>query len=119
MFIDHRSLVYPCSLVHMFFPSVAGGLGVVYNLPTLGSQLILDGPALALIFAGNISQWDDIMIQQLNPGVQLPSEAIQVIGRGGKSGSTKVFTQFLNNYNANFPVTASPDWYKFGTSKRF
>ena len=70
---------------------------VNYNIPSLnGSGLKLSGPILAGIYSGKISTWDAPEIAKLNPGVQLPHQAIVPIRRSDASGDTFVFTQFLD-----------------------
>ena len=70
---------------------------VNYNLPGLNAPgLKLSGPALAGIYGGTIAMWDDKAIAVLNPGVQLPHQAIVPIRRDDASGDTFIFTQFLD-----------------------
>jgi phosphate transport system substrate-binding protein len=52
--------------------------------------------ALARIYAGQITQWDDPAIAAANPGVKLPSAGIVLVHRGDDSGSTFLFTSYLN-----------------------
>jgi phosphate transport system substrate-binding protein len=93
----------------MFLPALAGGLGIVYNLP--GSpDITLNAVVLGDIFTGRLLMWDDPAIKLLNPTVEFPSQAINPVGRSGKSGSTKVLTGFLSTYG-NITVSSSPDWY--------
>ncbi len=69
---------------------------VNYNLPGLeGTNLKLDGPTLAGIYSGEITQWDAKPIAVLNPGVALPHQAIIPIHRADGSGDTFIFSQFL------------------------
>ena len=70
---------------------------VNYNIPGLnGTNLKLDGPTLAGIFTGKITTWDAPAIAAMNPGVQLPHQAIVPIRRQDASGDTFIFTQFLD-----------------------
>jgi phosphate transport system substrate-binding protein len=67
-----------------------------YNVPDIrGSTLRLDGPALAGIYSGAITEWDSKPIQALNRSVTLPHHAIIPIRRADASGDTFIFTQFL------------------------
>ena len=69
---------------------------VVANLPELrGATLKLSGPVLALIYSGNVREWDAAPIAAINQGVHLPHHAIVPVRRGDGSGDTFVFTQFL------------------------
>ncbi len=70
---------------------------VNYNLPGLnGAGVKLDGPTLAGIYSGQITQWDDPAIRAMNPGVKLPGKAIIPVRRADGSGDTFIFTQFLD-----------------------
>ena len=68
-----------------------------YNLPGLNSANIkIDGPTLAEIYSGVVTQWDDPTIKVMNPGVTLPHQTIVPIRRAEGSGDTFIFTQFLD-----------------------
>ena len=79
------------------FPAVIGGIVPVVNIPGISpDQLVLDGPTLANIFLGNVSNWSDPAIKKLNPGVNLPNMAIAVVHRSDGSGTTFNFTNYLS-----------------------
>ena len=68
-----------------------------YNLPDLkGGNIKIDGPTLAGIYSGKITQWDDSAIKAMNPGVTLPHQTIIPVRRADGSGDTFIFTQFLD-----------------------
>ena len=74
-----------------------------YNIPGLHSgQLKLDGPTLAKIFLGQITNWSDRAIKRLNPGTSLPNLAITPAHRSDGSGDTYAFTDYLSH--------VSPQW---------
>jgi phosphate transport system substrate-binding protein len=84
-------------------PTVLGAVVVTYNVPTLGAaRLRLDGPAIADIFLGRLTRWNDSRIAALNPGVKLPATDILVAHRSDGSGTTYIFTDFLSK--------VSPEW---------
>src|SRR6202048_4430156 len=57
------------------FPTVAGGDVPVVNLEGIKpGELVLDGPALAKIFLGEIKSWDDPAIKKVNPKDKLQSQ---------------------------------------------
>jgi phosphate transport system substrate-binding protein len=87
-------------LLHV--PSVLGAVTLAYNLPGFTGQLRLDGDAIAAIYLGQLTRWDDPRLVALNPGVQLPSTAILPVSRSDGSGTTYVFTDYL--------TTVSPAW---------
>jgi ABC-type phosphate transport system substrate-binding protein len=59
-------------------PLALGGIVPAYNLPNLDQPLRFSGPLLAEIFLGNVTKWNDKSIQALNPGANLPDQAITV-----------------------------------------
>jgi phosphate transport system substrate-binding protein len=70
---------------------------VNYNVSGLNNAgLKLDGPTLAAIYTGKITEWDAEPIAALNPGVKLPHQTIVPIRRADASGDTFIFTQFLD-----------------------
>ena len=77
-------------------PLAIAALNIVYNLPEAkGTSLKLDGPTLAGIYSGKLTQWDALSIKTLNPGAPLPHRTIVPIRRSDESGDTFIFTQFL------------------------
>lgn len=69
---------------------------VNYNLPTVKAPLKLNGTVLAKIYAGKITNWDDKAIAALNKGVTLPNLPITTLHRADSSGSSFLFTSYLN-----------------------
>lgn len=70
---------------------------VNYNVPGVnGAGLKLDGPMLADIYFGRITEWDAPAIAARNPGVALPHQRIVPIRRADASGDSFIFTQFLD-----------------------
>ena len=79
------------------FPTVIGGDVPIVNLPGVApGQLVLDGPTLADIFLGKVSNWSDPAIKKLNPGVTLPNQAIVTVHRSDGSGTTFIFVNYLS-----------------------
>jgi len=85
----------------MHIPTVMGAVAVIYNLPGV-QEVKLDPAALAGIFMGEITSWNDPILASLNPGVSLPDRAIQVVHRSDSSGTTNIFTGYLTQ--------VSPEW---------
>ena len=55
---------------------------MAYNLPLpAGARLHLIGPALAAIYLGQITRWNDPAITTLNPSLSVPDAAITVVHR--------------------------------------
>jgi phosphate transport system substrate-binding protein len=76
-------------------PTTLGVVSIAYNLSGV-DKLQLDGPTLANIYLGNITKWNDAAITALNSGVKLPNKAITVVHRSDGSGTTFIFTDYLN-----------------------
>jgi phosphate transport system substrate-binding protein len=77
-------------------PMTAGTIVLAYNLPGGPEELKLSRQAYTKIFLGEITQWNDALIAQANPGTTLPDTAITVVRRADSSGTTFVFTQHLS-----------------------
>ncbi|MFV0426752.1 MAG: phosphate ABC transporter substrate-binding protein PstS [Beutenbergiaceae bacterium] len=78
-------------------PLYISPIAVIYNLPGLDTDhLNLTPEALAGIFAGTISSWDDPTIADANPDVDLPALAIVAVNRSDDSGTTENFTEYLD-----------------------
>ena len=81
-------------------PTVLGAVVVTYNLPSIGdTKLKLDGNALVDIFMGRITKWNDPKLAKLNPGVKLPDLDLVVVHRSDGSGTSYIFTDFLNKFS--------------------
>jgi phosphate transport system substrate-binding protein len=97
------------------FPTVMGGVVPVVNLAGINSgDMVLDGPTLADIFLGKITQWDDAAIKKLNPSLSLPSQAIAIVHRSDGSGTTFIFTNYLSKvskeWNDQVGASTSVQW---------
>jgi phosphate transport system substrate-binding protein len=95
-------------------PSILIGIAVVYNLPGASTSVRLSGPALANIFLGKTTSWRDPEIVKLNPDIQLPNLAIQVVHRTEGKGSSYIFSDFLSKVSPEFQSkigrSVSPKW---------
>ncbi len=83
-----------CSPLHI--PTVFGAVSIGYHLEGVDS-LTLSGPVLADIYLGNVNNWSDPAIADLNSGVTLPDEDIIVAHRSDGSGTTNIFTTYLSS----------------------
>ena len=82
------------------FPAIIGGTVPVINLEGFKpGELRITGTVLADVYLGNITKWNDPKLVQLNPGKNLPNEAITVIHRADGSGTTFNFTDYLATVN--------------------
>jgi phosphate transport system substrate-binding protein len=79
------------------FPTVLGGVVPIINVEGIRpGELQLTGEVLADIYLGTITQWNDAKIAALNPKVKLPAESITIVHRADGSGTTFIFTDYLN-----------------------
>ena len=79
------------------FPTVLGGVVPIVNLEGFKpGEMRLTGAVLAEIFMGSISKWNDPKIAAINPSKKLPDQAITVVHRADGSGTTFIFTDYLN-----------------------
>lgn len=85
----------------LHIPTVAGADVVTYNLDG-APNLKLDGPTIADIFLGKITQWNDPKIAAQNPGVTLPAQDIVVVHRSDGSGTTYIFVDYLSSVSAEW-----------------
>jgi phosphate transport system substrate-binding protein len=97
------------------FPIVIGGDVPVVNLPGIEpGKIKLTGAVLADIYLGKITRWNDKAIAGLNPGLQLPDQAIAVIHRSDGSGTTYIWVDYLSKMSPEFKnkvgVGTSVDW---------
>jgi phosphate transport system substrate-binding protein len=79
----------------LHFPTVMGADVPVYNIPGVTAELNFTGDALAGIFLGKITKWNDPAIASANPGVKLPANDIVVVHRSDGSGTTYIWVDYL------------------------
>jgi len=97
------------------FPTMIGGAVPTINVSGISmGALKLDGPTLADIFLGTITKWNDPAIAKLNPGMKLPSTAINVVHRSDGSGTSWMFTSYLTAvspaWKSQVGANTSPTW---------
>jgi phosphate transport system substrate-binding protein len=86
----------------LHFPTVLGADVPAYNVPGLTQELSFTPDALAGIFLGKITKWNDPEIKKANPNVNLPDKGIVVVHRSDGSGTTYVWVDYLSKI--------SPEW---------
>jgi phosphate transport system substrate-binding protein len=88
-------------------PLSVAAVMVNYNVPGIKKPLDLNGTVLAKIYGGKITNWNDPAIAALNKGVSLPNLKIVTLHRADSSGSTFLFTSYLNAQDAaDWPSSA-------------
>jgi phosphate transport system substrate-binding protein len=94
-------------------PTTLGVISVTFNIAGV-DKLQLDGPAVANIFLGKITKWNDSALTALNAGVTLPNKAITVVHRSDGSGTTYHFSDYLakvsGEWNSTVGVGKSLKW---------
>lgn len=83
-----------CEPVHI--PTVFGAVAMGYNVEGI-EQITLSGPVIADMYLGDITNWNDPAIAELNPDVTLPDQGIVVAHRSDGSGTTSIFTTYLSS----------------------
>jgi phosphate transport system substrate-binding protein len=83
-------------------PTVLGAAVPAYNIPGVKGEVKFTPEALAGIFLGRITKWNDKAITSANPGVNFPDKDIVVVYRTEGSGTTFIWTDYLSK--------VSPDW---------
>ncbi|MFD9353664.1 phosphate ABC transporter substrate-binding protein PstS [Streptomyces sp. NPDC060031] len=91
-------------------PMVGGPVALGFNLSGV-DKLNLDAATVANIFNDKIKKWDDEAIKKLNPGVTLPSTAIQAFHRSDDSGTTENVTKYLK--------ASAPDAWPYEAAKKW
>jgi phosphate transport system substrate-binding protein len=80
----------------LHFPTVLGADVPSYNIPGVTGELNFTQKAIAGIFLGTITKWNDPEIANANKGVNLPNADIIVVHRSDGSGTTYIWTDFLS-----------------------
>ena len=100
----------------LHFPTVLGANVPTYNIPGISQELNFTPEALAGIYLGKITKWNDPAIANANKGVNLPDSDIIVVHRSDGSGTTYIWVDYLSkvseewktkvgkNTSVNWPV---------------
>jgi len=86
----------------LHIPTVLGADVPAYNIPGVTAELKFTPQALANIFLGKITAWNDPAIAKENPGVNLPNQPIIVIHRSDGSGTTYIWTDYLSKVSSEW-----------------
>lgn len=97
---DEELKAAPGEILHI--PTVLGAVVVTYNLPSVTTDLKLTADAIAGIYLGKITKWNDPAVASSNPGVAFPDSTINVVRRSDGSGTSYVWTDYLSK--------VSPEW---------
>jgi len=98
----------------LHFPTVMGAVVPTYNIPGVAGELNFTPEALAAIYLGSVTKWNDPAIQQANKAVKLPAKAIVLVHRSDGSGTTFIWTDYLSkvspNWKAKVGAGTSVNW---------
>jgi phosphate transport system substrate-binding protein len=86
----------------LHLPTVLGAAVPIYNVRGVSSGLNFTPEALAGIFLGRITKWNDPALTSANPNVKLPSSTILVIHRSDGSGLTYCWTDYLSQVSSEW-----------------
>ena len=73
-----------------------------YNIPGVTAELNFTGEALAGIFLGKITKWNDAELVKANPNVKLPANDIVVVHRSDGSGTSFIWTDYLSKVSSEW-----------------
>lgn len=76
-------------------PVYISPIGIIYNLDGV-ENLNLSAEVVARIFRGEITNWNDPALAELNPDASLPDLSITPVHRSDDSGTTENFTETLS-----------------------
>jgi phosphate transport system substrate-binding protein len=98
----------------LHFPTVMGAVVATYNIEGVNQELNFTGEALADIFLGKITKWNDPTLGAINKGVNLPNADIVVVHRSDGSGTSFVWTDYLSKVSKEWETkvgrNASVNW---------
>jgi len=84
-------------------PWALGGVAVMVHVKSNAhAPLKISGPVLAQIYLGGIKTWNAPAIAKLNPGIDLPNEAIVPVYRSDGSGTSYAFTDYLSSISGTW-----------------
>jgi phosphate transport system substrate-binding protein len=78
------------------FPTVLGAAVPAYNITGVTATLNFTPEALAGIYLGHITKWNDPELVKANSGANLPNKDIVVVHRGEGSGTTFIWVDYLS-----------------------
>ena len=90
-------------------PTVLGAVVPAYNIPGVTGEVKFTPEALAGIFLGKISKWNDKAITAANPGVNFPDKDIIVVHRSDGSGTSFIWTDYLSKVSADWKSQVGSD----------
>jgi phosphate transport system substrate-binding protein len=90
-------------------PTVLGAVVPAYNIPGVSGEVKFTPDALAGIFLGRISKWNDKALTAANPGVNFPDKEIIVVHRSDGSGTSFIWTDYLSKISSEWKSQVGSD----------
>lgn len=90
-------------------PTVLGAVVPAYNIPGVSGEVKFTPDALAGIFLGKITKWNDKAITSVNPGMSFPDRDIIVVHRSDGSGTSFIWTDYLSKVSAEWKSSVGSD----------
>jgi len=89
------------------FPTVAGAEAIVVNLigddkNPITATIKFPYTAIADIYLGKITKWNDPVLTDANPDLKLPAKDILVVHRSDGSGTTFIFSDYLSSVSSDW-----------------
>jgi len=88
---------------------VLGAVVPAYNIPGVSGEVKFTPEALAGIFLGKVSKWNDKVITPANPGVNFPDKDIIVVHRSDGSGTSFIWTDYLSKVSGDWKNQVGAD----------
>ena len=88
----------------LHFPTVLGAVVPTYDIKGVTATLNFTGDALAGIYLGKITKWNDPELTKANPGVNLPNVDIVVVHRAEASGTSFIWTDYLSKVSKEWEM---------------
>jgi len=86
----------------LHIPTVLGAVVPAYNVPGVKGEIKFTPEAIAGIFLGKITSWNDKALTSSNPDLNLPNQPIVVIHRSDGSGTSYIFTDYLSKVSGDW-----------------
>lgn len=99
---------------YLFFPAVVGAVVPIVNLPGFAGDIVCTPEALAGIYLGKITKWNDPVLREANRGLHLPDLDIVVVHRSDGSGTSYAWTDFFSKTSSEWKerigASLDPRW---------
>jgi phosphate transport system substrate-binding protein len=99
---------------YLLFPSVVGAVVPIVNIPGIPDDIAFTPEALAGIFLGKITKWNDPILSRANRGLHLPDLDIVAVHRADGSGTSYAWADYLSRtspaWSTQVGFSLTPKW---------